>query len=55
MQNEYKKNVKKDASALRFLQQGLIKGIYPRIRGLKKAKQAWEILKEWFQGNDKVT
>lgn len=46
MQNEYKKNVKKDASALRFLQQGLIKSIYPRIHGLKKAKQAWEILKE---------
>lgn len=52
---EYKKNVKRDASALRFIQQGLSKTIYPRIHGVKRAKQAWDILKEGFQGNDKVT
>lgn len=54
-QKEYKKNLKKDASALRFIQQGLSKAIYPRIHGVKRAKQAWDILKEGFHGNDKVT
>ncbi|XAR65337.1 RNA-directed DNA polymerase [Bertholletia excelsa] len=52
-QREYKKNLKKDASALRFIQQGLSKTIYPRIHGIKKAKQAWDILQEGFQGNEK--
>ena len=53
-QREYKENVKKDACALRYIQQGISKAIYPRIFGAKKAKQAWEILKEGFQGNEKV-
>ena len=30
------------------------KSIYPRIFGASKAKEAWDILKNEFQGNDKV-
>lgn len=30
------------------------KSIYPRILGVKKAKQAWEILKTEFQGSEKM-
>ncbi|PNX79108.1 copia-type polyprotein, partial [Trifolium pratense] len=50
----YKENVKKNATALRFIQQGVSKAIYPRIFGVKKAKDAWEILKTEFQGSSKV-
>jgi len=44
-ENEYKENVKKNATALRIIQQGVSKVIYPRIFGVKKAKDAWDILK----------
>lgn len=37
--------MKKKATALRFIQQGVSKAIYPTIFGVKKAKDAWEILK----------
>lgn len=38
--------MKRDTSALPYIQQ--------RMSSVKKAKQAWKILKEGFQGNDKV-
>ncbi|XP_022865913.1 uncharacterized protein LOC111385730 [Olea europaea var. sylvestris] len=45
-QKDYKKNLRRDASALRFIQQGLSKTIYPRIHGVKRAngKKAEEYL-----------
>ncbi|MCI51521.1 hypothetical protein A2U01_0072765 [Trifolium medium] len=39
-EKEYKENVKKNATTLRFTQQGVSKAIYPRIFGVKKAKDA---------------
>ena len=36
----YKENVKKNATALRFIQQGVSKANYPTIFGVKKAKDA---------------
>ncbi|KAL3613635.1 hypothetical protein CASFOL_041709 [Castilleja foliolosa] len=53
-QKLYKENVRKDASALRYLQQGVSKTIFPRIFGAKKAREAWDILKEGFKGDEKV-
>jgi len=53
-ENEYKENVKKNATSLRIIQQGVSKAIYPRIFGVKKAKDAWDILKTEFQGSSKV-
>ena len=54
-QKQYKENVKKDANALRYIQQGVSKSIFPRIFGIKKAKDAWEVLQKEFQGSEKVT
>ena len=53
-QNEYKEKLKKNATALRIIHHGLSKSIYPRIFGVKKAKNAWEILQKEFQGSNKV-
>lgn len=53
-EKEYKENVKKNAMALRIIQQGVSKTIYPRIFGIKLAKEAWETLKIEFQGSEKV-
>ncbi|KAG6494325.1 hypothetical protein ZIOFF_049349 [Zingiber officinale] len=53
-EKEYKENVKKNATALRIIQQGVSKTIYPRIYGIKKAKEAWDTLKIEFQGSEKV-
>ena len=53
-QKLYKENSKKDASALRYIEQGVSKTIYPRIFGADKAKKAWDILKNEFKGNDRV-
>ncbi|KAI4312697.1 hypothetical protein MLD38_037498 [Melastoma candidum] len=33
----------------------MAKTIYPRLYGLKKAKEAWSVLKKEFQGSEKVT
>ncbi|XP_057418661.1 uncharacterized protein LOC130712864 [Lotus japonicus] len=38
----------------KIIQQGVNKAIYPRIFGIKKAKEAWETLKTEFQGSTKV-
>ncbi|XP_073107356.1 uncharacterized protein [Elaeis guineensis] len=37
---QLKENMKKNATALRIIQQGMSKSIYPRIFGIKKAQEA---------------
>ncbi|CAN0880806.1 hypothetical protein LINGRAHAP2_LOCUS13857 [Linum grandiflorum] len=51
---EQKENVKRNASALRIIQQAVSKTIFPRIFGIKIAKEAWEVLKNEFQGYEKA-
>ncbi|CAN0920234.1 Retrovirus-related Pol polyprotein from transposon TNT 1-94 [Linum grandiflorum] len=51
---EQKENVKRNASALRIIQQAVSKTIFPRIFGIKTAKEAWEVLKNEFQGSEKA-
>ncbi|CAL1376903.1 unnamed protein product [Linum trigynum] len=51
---EYKENAKQNASALRIIQQAVSKSIYPRIYGIKKAKEAWDVLREQVQGSEKA-
>lgn len=51
---EHKENVKRNASALRIIQQAVSKTIFPRIFGIKSAKEAWEVLKNEFQGSEKA-
>jgi len=46
---EYKQNMQRNASALRIIQQRVSKLIYPKISFIKKAREAWEILKNKFQ------
>ena len=53
-QKQYKEIVKKNANALRYIQQGVSKSIFPRIYGVNKEKAAWEILQLEFQGSEKV-
>ena len=53
-QKEYKEKLKKNAIALRIIHHGVSKSIYPRIFGVKKAKDAWEILQKEFQGSKKA-
>lgn len=48
-QKEYKENAKKKATALRIIQLGVSKSIYPRICGLKKAKESWDVQRNEFQ------
>ncbi|CAL1389301.1 unnamed protein product [Linum trigynum] len=50
---EYKENAKQNASALRIIQQAVSKSIYLRIYGIKKAKEAWYVLRKQFQGSEK--
>ena len=47
-QKEFKENRKKNAQALRYIQQGVRKFIFPRIFGVTKAKDARKILKLEF-------
>ncbi|XP_057419832.1 uncharacterized protein LOC130713996 [Lotus japonicus] len=51
---ELKENKLKDSKALFTLQQAVTDAIFPRILGSKSAKEAWDTLKEEFQGSDKV-
>ncbi|KAH9723491.1 hypothetical protein KPL70_007130 [Citrus sinensis] len=53
-QQQYKENIQRNATTLRYIQQGVSKSIFPRIFGVKKAKNAWEILKQEFQGSEKA-
>ncbi|XP_047340082.1 uncharacterized protein LOC124943649 [Impatiens glandulifera] len=51
---KFEKNLKKrDALALRYIQQGVGKTIFLRIFGVKKAQDAWVILKQEFQDKSK--
>lgn len=43
-----------DAKALFLIQQGVAESSFPRIIGAKKSKEAWDKLKEEFQGTAKV-
>ena len=54
IERQYKENRKRDASTLRYIQQGVSKSIFPRIFGVKIAKSAWEILKVEFEGSEKA-
>ncbi|KAG6493460.1 hypothetical protein ZIOFF_048446 [Zingiber officinale] len=53
-EKQLKENIKKNATALRIIQQGVSKSIYPRIFGMKSAQEAWDVLKKEFKGDDKV-
>ena len=53
-QKEYKEKLKKNANAVRIIHHGVSKSIYPKIFGVKKAKDAWEILQKEFQGLNKA-
>ncbi|KAK2984424.1 hypothetical protein RJ640_014830 [Escallonia rubra] len=43
----------KDANALSMIQRGVTKSIFPRIIRATKAKEAWDILKVEYHGDDK--
>ncbi|XP_030516486.1 uncharacterized protein LOC115729991 [Rhodamnia argentea] len=49
-----KDQLQKDARALCVIQQALSEIVFPRIIGANTAKKAWEILREEFEGSDKV-
>ncbi|KAG6493852.1 hypothetical protein ZIOFF_048855 [Zingiber officinale] len=53
-EKQLKENIKKNATALRIIQQGVSKSIYPRIFGMKSAQEAWDVLKKEFKGAHKV-
>uniref|UniRef100_A0A5B7B4M6 Retrovirus-related Pol polyprotein from transposon TNT 1-94 n=1 Tax=Davidia involucrata TaxID=16924 RepID=A0A5B7B4M6_DAVIN len=53
-QQQLKVKQQKDASALSKIQQGVSDSIFPRIMGATRAKEAWDILQQEFQGNLKV-
>ncbi|KAI4380029.1 hypothetical protein MLD38_006263 [Melastoma candidum] len=48
-ENKAKENMMKNVVALQILQQSISKTIYPRLYGLKKAKEAWSVLKKDFK------
>ncbi|CAL8162679.1 unnamed protein product [Prunus armeniaca] len=51
---QLKKDQQKDAHALYALQQALHDMIFPRIMGAATVREAWNTLKEEFQGNVKT-
>jgi len=53
-QKELKENKSKDAEALEMIQRKVSETIFPRIMGETRAKEAWDILQEEFQGDKKV-
>ena len=48
------KNREKDGKAMTFIQIGMEELIFQRIRNVRSAKQAWEILENTYQGTSKV-
>lgn len=54
MKNQYNEYIMKDAKTLLYIQQGVIKVIFPRIMRASTLKEAWEILKNEFKGSEKV-
>eukprot|EP01018_Ginkgo_biloba_P040382 Gb_14349 [translate_table: standard] len=47
-------NRKKDQKALLFIVQGLDETLLPRVTATSKAKEAWDLLAQSFQGTDRV-
>lgn len=45
---------KKDAKALFFIQQAVAEAIFPIISSATNSKEAWDALKNGYQGNAKV-
>ena len=52
--NELKENRKKGSKALLLIQQAVHESIFPRIAEATKSKEAWTILKNEYQGSNKV-
>ncbi|KAK2977872.1 hypothetical protein RJ640_020216 [Escallonia rubra] len=53
-QEKLRENRKKDAKALYFIQVAVSTSIFPRIIGANRSKEAWDTLKNEFQGSEKV-
>lgn len=51
---QLKETEQRDARALLFIQQGVADNIFPRIMSASKSKEAWDTLKEEFQGDSKA-
>ena len=52
--DQLKELKKMDAKALLFIQQGVGNNIFPRIMRASKAKEAWDILQQEFQGDKRT-
>ncbi|KAK2978752.1 hypothetical protein RJ640_013027 [Escallonia rubra] len=53
-QEKLRENRKKDAKALYFIQVAVSTSIFPRIIGANRSKEAWDSLKNEFQGSEKI-
>ncbi|GJX88777.1 hypothetical protein Tco_0340791 [Tanacetum coccineum] len=51
---EVKQKRRRNAAVLSMIQRGVTPSIFPKIMRLKKAKEAWKVLKQEFQGDVKV-
>ena len=51
---DLKQKRSRNAAVLSMRQRGVTPSIFPKIMRLKKAKEAWEVLKQEFQGDVKV-
>ena len=52
--DQLKELKKMDVKALLFIQQGIGNSIFPRIMRASKAKEAWDILQQEFQGDKRT-
>ena len=52
--DQLKELKKMDVKALLFIQQGIGNNIFPRIMKASKAKEAWDILQQEFQGDKRT-
>ncbi|XP_026434300.1 uncharacterized protein LOC113331871 [Papaver somniferum] len=50
----YKEKVRKDAKALTVIQEGVDDTIFPKLSLCTRAKEAWNLFKEKFEGTDKT-
>ncbi|KAK2966032.1 hypothetical protein RJ640_012291 [Escallonia rubra] len=53
-QEKLRENKKEDAKALYFIQVAVSTSIFPRIIGANRSKEAWDTLKNEFQGSEKI-
>ena len=51
---DFKESKKKNAAALKYIQHGVSRSIFPRIYPISKAKKAWDVLRLEFQGTEKI-